>query len=170
MGSTESISGTKKVCIKCKLPKPLEEFYNRKESRDGRSPYCKECHRAASKKASKKPKAKRYRRKYAKAVSRTPKGAARRAVNDALKVGAIQKDPVCRGCKKPPSEVGELSAHHWATYEPSDWFKIDWLCRLCHEKADAEREEKLRATTTNEPEPDETVEVSRDWDPDTNEE
>jgi Recombination endonuclease VII len=35
-----------KVCLKCHQTKPLEEFYRRKRSKDGRDWYCKPCGKA----------------------------------------------------------------------------------------------------------------------------
>lgn len=38
-----------KICITCKIEKPLEDFGNRKDSKDGLNPYCKLCWNARSK-------------------------------------------------------------------------------------------------------------------------
>ena len=38
-----------KTCKKCKIPKELEEFCNRKGEKDGKCRYCKECRNKASK-------------------------------------------------------------------------------------------------------------------------
>ena len=35
----------RKVCIICDTPKALEEFYATPNTKDGRQPYCKECHK-----------------------------------------------------------------------------------------------------------------------------
>lgn len=37
-----------KTCTKCGMPKEIEEFQENKRYKDGRSTWCKECHKAAS--------------------------------------------------------------------------------------------------------------------------
>ena len=38
-----------KVCTKCRSEKPLEDFYNRKNARDGKTSWCKFCHKVRKK-------------------------------------------------------------------------------------------------------------------------
>jgi len=47
-----------KKCVTCKKEKPLEEFYNDKRAKDGKTFDCKECRRAANKKTHEKHKEK----------------------------------------------------------------------------------------------------------------
>lgn len=39
------MSTTTKICTKCKIVKPLDEFHNSKKGRQGKTSYCKECHK-----------------------------------------------------------------------------------------------------------------------------
>ena len=54
-----------KTCSRCGVEKPADEFFNHKRTRDGLSPWCKECQRAANREwAAKNPE---KRREYVKA-------------------------------------------------------------------------------------------------------
>ena len=51
-----------KQCTRCKETKELEEFYNDKRQTDGKSYYCKDCHRAYNKRIGEEPGFKEKRR------------------------------------------------------------------------------------------------------------
>lgn len=36
-------AGEEKTCTKCKVPKPVKEFYRRPENKDGMAEQCKDC-------------------------------------------------------------------------------------------------------------------------------
>lgn len=38
-----------KTCIKCHKAKPLDEFYNQKDGKDGKGSYCKKCSKECNK-------------------------------------------------------------------------------------------------------------------------
>lgn len=66
-----------KYCIDCKVTKPLEEFYLKKDSKDGHHSYCRNCHNIRNKKASDKwkrtPAGKQHMREYSAKLRNIPK-------------------------------------------------------------------------------------------------
>lgn len=134
-----------KVCFKCGVLKPLDEYYKHKEMGDGHLNKCKLCvkanvnaryynpesrekiaeyERARFKTKHRKEKIAEYRKHY-RAVNRL-KYIARNAVNNALRDGAIVKLP-CEMCGSEWSQ-----AHHEDYSKPLD---VKWLCFNCHRLA-----------------------------------
>lgn len=133
-----------KVCGRCKLEKPLTEFYLHK--RDGHRSRCKPCHSLDMGEYYKRPEVKERRnawmRKYTKEYFSRPevrtrlkayrersyvkaKNYARNCINAAIRLGKICREP-CAVCGK---EQGQ--AHHLDYNEP---LMIVWLCSNCHRR------------------------------------
>jgi hypothetical protein len=67
---------TEKMCTKCQIVKPLEDFYKAKRNSDGRKSWCKACEIEYSKQYQKTPKGKEVAKRYAqseKGISRMRK-------------------------------------------------------------------------------------------------
>ncbi len=135
-----------KVCFKCGIKKPLEDFYKHSMMGDGRLGKCKECtkrdvaeHRAANidriraydKERAKLP----HRKENASSVTSKWRQADRRrmkchnAVTRAVRAGLLRKHP-CSRCDAP-----KALAHHESYDHALD---VVWLCQPCHKKRHAE--------------------------------
>ena len=119
-----------KVCTKCGEEKPREAFDKNRSKKDGLQPWCRACVAAyhqtdAHREVQRKSNARR-------SLKWPAKQQARSAVSDAVKLGRI--DPasaftcVCGQSAK--------QFHHFAGYEPENWFAVDAYCRPCHLKED----------------------------------
>lgn len=129
-----------KVCKKCQVEKPLEEFYNTavrckvcvkarlKELRDAnleehrrrdRDRYHSSPRRRAQILKSAAGYAKRHPVKYR----------ARNTLNNALRDGRILKSPLCESCG---SRDKKIEAHHDDYSKP---LAVRWLCQGCHGRA-----------------------------------
>ncbi len=127
-----------KICIECGEEKELSEFYNRKDSGDGKYPKCKSCHIIVTRKwnVNNREKVREYGRKhkYTRSPSDTrkyrlanpEKKRAQQAVNVAVKYGRMPhiSTRTCDTCGKPAQDY-----HH-----PSYLNELDVipLCRICH--------------------------------------
>lgn len=127
---------THKTCFKCKILKPLGEFYKHPAMADGRVNKCKECNK---KDVIENRKVKvDYYREYDRARGnrqgyeyvkdyriRFPKKfAAHTIIRKAVKAGIISSGP-CEQC----GERNKTHAHHDDYLKPMD---VRWLCPSCH--------------------------------------
>ena len=133
-----------KVCRKCKIEKPISNFYKSNKG-DGYQYYCKECFREINKIRHRTPHRKEYNRrwrkehhyeqrvhvkkykaslmrKYAKDPKLRPRHLCRWAFNRLIKAGLIKKEP-CILC-------GEKAEGHHPDYNKP--FKVIWLCPVHH--------------------------------------
>jgi len=127
-----------KTCFKCGEYKPLDDFYKHKKMVDGHLGKCKECTKRDSRERQRLHGKEIYERGK---VIETPEQRTRRmlrgkvhrekyplrykartCVNNALRRGAITKQP-CK-CGNP-----KVQAHHEDYSKP---LEIDWMCRRCH--------------------------------------
>jgi RecJ-like exonuclease len=56
------------------------------------------------------------------------------AVETAVRNGTLYKRNSCQQCRM----IGKVEAHHHKGYAPEHWLDVEWLCVMCHRKADAE--------------------------------
>lgn len=139
-----------KQCFKCGDEKPRSEFYRHDQMADGHLGKCKKCtmrdvaeHRAKNIDA-----VRQYDRDRAKTELRKlgrssiiarwrEKWPERRQAHSklqyALRAGRLTKRFECERCGVTP---GRIEAHHRDYSKPLD---VQWLCKPCHAKADAER-------------------------------
>lgn len=54
------------------------------------------------------------------------------AVETAVRRGELYKRNSCQACRM----IGKVEAHHHKGYEPDHWLDVQWLCAMCHAKAD----------------------------------
>lgn len=135
-----------KECFKCKVEKPLSDFYRHSKMADGHLNKCKECAKKDVKKHRRENDHVRgydrkrgnrqdseYQREYR---SKYPKKyAAHRWVGNALKRGELTKPETC--------ECGSsfaVEAHHDDYDKPKE---VRWLCAVCHKRWHAEHGEAL---------------------------
>lgn len=147
-----TIFRSEKLCKKCLIDKPIEEFFKQPSNRDGRGSTCRSCatkrarelrnarplffrekHRMDARKDKRKESIKRWREKvgpeklgeYARRASERHKDKvlARTAVGNAIKAGKIHRQP-CSVCGDE-----EVQAHHEDYSKPLD---VIWLCRKHH--------------------------------------
>ena len=119
---------TLKVCSKCKVDKPVNEFHKNRSRKDGLGHYCKLCARAATRT--------NYRINPEKMVANVAKWQkanpekvkAHQAIHRAIKSGKLTKPDACSECLdiKTPER---LHGHHHDYSKPLD---VIWLCRQCH--------------------------------------
>lgn len=129
-----------KICRRCNSTKPIEMF-NRQG--DGKKSWCKSCeqeykrlpavrerkrlsarqNRTAEKRESRRIYSRLYRERH------PDRAAARRAVNNAIKMGKLKPARV-----NPCSRCGEMAAqyHHHKGYEQKYWLEVEPLCAKCH--------------------------------------
>lgn len=139
-----------KKCAGCGRELPIEDFNKNKRNRDGLQDRCRECFskynkaRYAANPERFKADVAAYRANNPKAHMETRLRAcaknptrtnANRAVEAALKAGAIENPGVCYGCG---CKAGEhrIEAHHHDYSKPLD---VVWLCTPCHRRMDAQR-------------------------------
>ena len=129
-----------KVCYKCKVEKPVVAFHITRQSKDGLSPYCRECWRGISQKNReiKRQYMKKWQREnreylaeYRKSVSQK-KRKARFHINGRRNRGTIEVPGTCSSCGG--SEY-RIEAHHPDYDHPK---QVEWLCVACHRKEHAE--------------------------------
>lgn len=131
-----------KPCFKCKIVKPLDEFYPHKQMKDGHLNKCKECakkdvqiryddpkyreriseyEKSRFQSVDRKQKLTQYQRN---ARAKNPeKYKARYQVSNAIRDGRLFKMP-CEYCGNPKAE-----AHHHDYTKPLD---VKWVCFKCH--------------------------------------
>lgn len=154
-----------KQCFKCKVVKPLEEFYKHPLMADGRVNKCKECnkqdvrqnrekkidyYREYDKKRANIPKRIVGRKEYASSESgrhshqkstqtyanKYPyKRLAHQAINNAIKDGRLVAPEKCEDC----GLLTPLHGHHDDYSKPYD---VRWLCQFCHSKWHRENKAK----------------------------
>lgn len=140
----------KKTCSKCGRSLPISEFNRNKNNKDGLQDKCRRCFskynkaRYAANREKFKADVAAYRESNPEACLKTrlatceknpTRTNANRAVEAALKAGAIKNPGVCYGCG---CEAGEhrIEAHHHDYSKPLD---VVWLCTPCHRRMDAQR-------------------------------
>ena len=135
-----------KTCKKCGELKPINEFHNRKLSKDGKVADCKSCAiaRACAWQKSNAEKRNDYIRdrrladiEGTKTLSKKcavnyrynhpEKVAARYAVRNSIRCGIISRPSSCSQCFK----QCKPEAHHWS-YLEEHHLDVVWLCRKCH--------------------------------------
>lgn len=145
-----------KVCSRCGNAKSLEEFYRHKSGRQQGRLYekCKDCNREQSREwRQQNPDKQReqgrlkYQRQRIEAPrhqaaraadwrARNPERArllrnAHHAVLRAVRSGRIERPNCCESC----GTAGVVEGHH---PDHRNRLEVEWLCRLCHRKADRE--------------------------------
>ncbi|HYA07728.1 MAG TPA: hypothetical protein VEF90_17710 [Xanthobacteraceae bacterium] len=138
-----------KSCIACLEVKDDSEFYKHPRTASGLMGPCKSCHKARMRrrrqdksaeiqaydrergllphrKAAVKERSSRYRAKRHNRVNDREKVAARTAVGNAVRDGALIKPPNCEACG---AERDDLHGHHHDYSKPLD---VTWLCPPCH--------------------------------------
>ena len=149
-----------KICCLCKTEKPLEDFYRKKERRDGRQAYCKSCnnkkavsyyqshksdprwllkHRTkcrfslqeARKHGRVKPKTKQQQKQISKNQrTKFPEKIKARSVV----LNALRSGSLVRGKCEVCGTSKRVHAHHWS-YLPEHWYNVQWLCHTHHMEA-----------------------------------
>lgn len=133
-----------KTCGACGEPKPLSDFYDHPETRDGKAGICKFCHKARMIHRSRtNPRVQEYDRERAKRPEK--KEAIRRcvkpwreknpqrwkacvAINNAIRDGRLTKPPVCERCGQPDSR-GKVRGIPKDLAKPLE--SVEWLCAKC---------------------------------------
>ena len=143
------MNSTKK-CAECGRDLPLSEYNKAKKNKDGLQDRCRECfsryNKARYAANKEKFKADIYAYKAAnpekvletrvKTCAKNPTHVnASRAIEAALRAGAITNPGVCYGCGCDTSEH-RIEAHHHDYTKPLD---VIWLCTPCHRRMDAQR-------------------------------
>ena len=129
----------KKVCIKCGISKPIENFCRASQNKDGRKNTCRECCRLyrgghpTSKEKQKeyrrgnrlrhKEKAAKQRREWRRENLLAYK--AHNKVQNAIRHGKLTKPEKCEWC----GQRDNLQATHDDYSKP---FDVEWLCPKCH--------------------------------------
>lgn len=129
-----------KACFKCKVVKPLSEFYKHSRMADGHLNKCKDCAKddVSKHRAQNIDKVRQYDRERGKRPERIKAGVeitriwraedkrrqkAHNMVRNAVKTGKLVRQPCCR-CGNP-----KTVAHHEDYDKPLD---VMWLCQVCH--------------------------------------
>ncbi len=129
-----------KACFKCKVIKPLSEFYKHSQMADGHLNKCKDCAKndVRTHRAQNLDKVRQYDRERGKRPERIKAGVeitriwraedkrrqkAHNMVRNAVKTGKLVRQPCCR-CGNP-----KTVAHHEDYDKPLD---VMWLCQVCH--------------------------------------
>ena len=155
----------KRICSVCKIEKSLEDFYKSKIEKLGREYRCKECSRKKCKRyIDKDPESWRLRSKkwreekveenpnfYNERYHRFKKISeyhtkskedkrkkinARALVYNHIKRGKMNKLHFCENCL---NDNCKIQGHHDDYDKPKE---VKWLCRVCHIKADRERNKR----------------------------
>lgn len=133
-----------KICGVCKLEKCDSEYWKRNSRKCGLHYCCKSCaNKIRDERRSKDPEREKLVRKlwyeknkkkqiakqkvYNETKADKNKLIARRKLNDALKLGHIEKRIRCQCCNK----KSRLEAHHADYSKPLD---VIWVCKSCHIK------------------------------------
>lgn len=131
-----------KACFKCKVIKPLSEFYKHSQMADGHLNKCKDCAKndVRTHRAQNLDKVRQYDRERGKRPERIKAGVeitriwraedkrrqkAHNMVRNAVKTGKLVRQPCCR-CGNP-----KTVAHHEDYDKPLD---VMWLCQPCHKQ------------------------------------
>ena len=133
-----------KVCFKCGLDKPINEYYKHKQMRDGYLNKCKECakndvnkHRENNlekirhydrnrpNKADRIISMTKYNKKIMKQHPERYK--ARSKVQNAIRDGRLERAKRCECC----GDIVKTHAHHWS-YKEEHWLDVKWMCVPCH--------------------------------------
>lgn len=101
-------------CYRCKTEKPVSDFYF-ETNRMNYSRRCKQCDNELAR--INKAKNNYY---------RTPKHEARTAVANAVRSGALERQP-CEQCG-----YEDAQAHHYKGYDEENWLEVQWLCYRHH--------------------------------------
>ncbi|KKL66148.1 hypothetical protein LCGC14_2147870 [marine sediment metagenome] len=132
-----------KVCRKCKVEKPAEEFYAKKERKDGLQYSCKICQKNYLRTwlHNNRDYMLGYRRKYNKAnrkklneqienwrLKHPERSKAKNTLKVAVINGKIKKPTICSVCLE-SQESKQLHGHHDDYSKPLD---VEWLCSPCH--------------------------------------
>ena len=142
-----------KSCFKCKIEKPLSEFYKHAAMGDGHLNKCKTCTKddAHQHRAKNLERIREYDRERGKLAHRLAANTevtrawraedkrrqqAHKAVSKALRHGTLFKEPCCR-CGNEKS-----IAHHEDYDKPLD---VMWLCQACHKQRHIEINKLLRS-------------------------
>ena len=139
-----------KKCSKCGLELPLSEFNKNKNAKDGLQDVCRKCfseynkRRYSSDPERFKANVKAYRKANPEKVLETRLKTcqkrpnmknAHKAVDAALKCGALVRPDHCQGCGC-SSDDRRIEAHHNNYSIPLD---VIWLCPPCHKQMDMRR-------------------------------
>ena len=117
-----------KICGRCKIEKPVSEFY--KSTRDGYRSRCMPCHAEDCKLYAEtgyyqRPEVKKRRREDWHRPDEQAKNFARNCLGSAIRAGKISRQP-CSICGEEQAE-----GHHEDYSQP---LEVKWLCRPCHKK------------------------------------
>ena len=128
-----------KMCPKCRLSKPLDDFHKNRSSRDGLQSVCKPCRIETNKKSRRLNPEKRrevLRQQSRKEVSSKGYRANKRSsplqikahhmVENAVKAGRLVKPTACSACGQTQFSI---QAHHADYGKPLD---VVWVCAPCH--------------------------------------
>lgn len=128
-----------KRCIKCGEEKDLAQFYVHPQMLDGHLNICKDCvkERARSRTANDTDKVLASRLKTCARTSN--KENARRAVDEAIRAGVLEKPDRCSMCGD-IKRKRVLHAHHKDYKNPLD---VVFVCARCHAKLDPQKWEKV---------------------------
>jgi hypothetical protein len=130
---TQRTEEATKQCAWCKRVAPRAEFF-KSPTKDGRAAHCKACNLNQERRRRAAKHSTPYRVKRpddpAKGVPRKVKDRARKELNNAVCEGKIVKPETCEECGARPQRH-KLHGHH---EDYTKFLKVEWLCRVCHEK------------------------------------
>lgn len=143
-GSSFGVEMDMKVCFKCGMEKPLDEFYKHPKMKDGHLGKCKECakkdviqnyrdkiekKRAYEKERFQRPERKKQVSEYQKRrrLKYPEKHKAHYLTSNAVRDNKLIRPDCCSKCGK----ECKPQAHHADYTKP---FEITWLCFICHRK------------------------------------
>lgn len=130
------------ICFKCKLEKPISDFYKHPQMANGHLGKCKDCTKKDSRKNSRTEKTRdrervrnstEKRRNHIFKTSQNwrknnpEKYFAHNKLNNAVRDGKIEKPKKCEECES----ESNIHAHHNDYSKPLD---VVWLCPKCHGK------------------------------------
>lgn len=121
-----------KVCKKCGMKKPIDDFYECKSNRDGHLGKCKECTKRDVVNYRKKSPVAALNTRIKTCAKNPTHSNAHRVVAAAIEAGKLKTPNECQGCGRKASET-RLSAHHHDYTKPLD---VIWLCAACHRPID----------------------------------
>lgn len=126
---------TTKTCFKCGRTLPLDEFYAHPEMGDGHLNKCKSCTKADVKRHREENPAAELETRLKICAKNPTRTNANKAIDAAIRAGAIDRPTVCFGCGC-TNEEHRIEAHHHNYKRPLD---VIWLCTPCHRRMDAQR-------------------------------